>query len=170
MEKGDGGERKQGRLPGGRRGALPANDVGGIYDALPSPQHSLSETPPHGVRHGHADKRGETRHRPRRAIEQRDGHAATRALAQVSKEAHGLGTKGAVRRDGERDEAHARGERAVLSAYAVRGDGRVSGGATRIRVLGGDVGRAGGVKGLDVQERVGPRPIEVAQHNVGSMV
>ena len=33
-----------------------------------------------------------------------------------------------------------------------------------------ELGDAGGVKGLDVQERVGPRPIEVAQHNVGSMV
>ena len=32
------------------------------------------------------------------------------------------------------------------------------------------MGRAGGVKGLDVEERVGPRPIEVAQHNVGSVV
>ena len=152
--EGEGSKRKRGR-PGGWRGTLPANDIGGIHNALPSPQHGLSEPPPHGVRHGHADKRGKARCCPRRTVEQRDGHAATRALAQVSKEAHGLGTKGAVRRDGERDEAHARGERAILGADAVRGDGVMGGMAAGISVLGSNVGGAGSVEGFDVEERVG---------------
>ena len=46
--EGEGSKRKRGR-PGGWRGTLPANDIGGIHNALPSPQHGLSEPPPHGV-------------------------------------------------------------------------------------------------------------------------
>ena len=46
--KGDGGKRQRGR-PGGGRGTPPVNDIGGIRDALPSPQHGLSKASPHGM-------------------------------------------------------------------------------------------------------------------------
>ena len=42
--------------------------------------------------------------------------------------------------------------------------------AARVRVLGGDVGRAGGVKGLDVEERVGLGSVKATQHDVWAVL
>ena len=52
---------------------------------------------------------GEARHCPRRTVEQRDRHTTSGALAQIGEEARRLRPEGAMRRDGERDEAHAGG-------------------------------------------------------------
>ena len=42
--------------------------------------------------------------------------------------------------------------------------------AARVRVLGGDVGGAGGVKGLDVEERVGLGSVKATQHDVWAVL
>ena len=42
-------ERRSTLTVAGARGTLPANDIGGIYDALPPPPHSLNESPPHSM-------------------------------------------------------------------------------------------------------------------------
>jgi hypothetical protein len=48
---------------------------------------------------GHADEWGEARASPGCAVEQRDRHTATGALAQVGEEARRLGSKRAMDRD-----------------------------------------------------------------------
>ena len=68
-----------------------------------------------------------------------------------------------MRRDGERDEAHAGGEHAVLRVNAMGGNGRVSGKAAGVGVLPVDVGGAGDVEGLDVEEREGLRSVCYSQ-------
>jgi hypothetical protein len=83
-------ERGQGERAGARRRALPSQHVGGVRNAPPPPQNGLSEPAPHRVCHSHADIRGEARHCPRRAVEQRDRHTTSRALAKVGEEARRL--------------------------------------------------------------------------------
>jgi hypothetical protein len=117
IREGNRSKRKQG---GNRnRGSRPSYDVRRILDASPPPKHCLSEPAPHRMRYSHTDKRSEARHSPRRVVEERDGHAAASTLAQVGEEARRLRPKGSVRRDGQRDEAHAGGEHSVLGANAV---------------------------------------------------
>ena len=127
IREGDGRELELGRGRGGgrRRGALPAGHVGGVAHAAPPPQHGLGRAAADGMTNGHADEWGEARASPGCAVEQRDRHTATGALAQVGEEARRLGSKRAMDRDGEWDQAHSGGQDSVLGVDAVGGDGGV---------------------------------------------
>ena len=72
----------------------------------------------------------------------------TSGLAGAPPTARRLRPESAMRRDGERDEAHAGGEHAVLRVNAMGGNGRVSSKAAGVGVLRVDVGGAGDVEGL----------------------
>jgi len=111
-------ERERGRASSSW-GSRPSYDICRIVDTSPPTEHSLSKPAAHRMRHGHTDKRSEARRSPRRVVEEWDGHAAASTLAQVGEEARRLRPEGAVRRDGQRDEAHAGGKHAVLGANAV---------------------------------------------------
>ena len=102
-----------------------AGHVGGVAHAAPPPQHGLGRAAADGMTNGHADEWGEARASPGCAVEQRDGRTATGALAQVGEEARRLGSKRAMDRDGEWDQAHSGGQDSVLGVDAVGGDGGV---------------------------------------------
>ena len=99
----DGSQRERGRGSGrGDSGSI-AEDVSGVHNAPPSPEHSLGQPASHRVRYSHADEGSKARRSPRRAIQQRDGHSSASALAQVREEALRLGPERTMRRDGQRD-------------------------------------------------------------------
>ena len=166
----DGRERREGGRDGGRRGRCDSGaDVGRIGNASPAAEDSLGEAAPHGVAEGHAQERREAGDGPRRAVQERDGDRLAGTAPKGGEEIEGGRAKGAKGGDGDDDQAHARGEVAVLSARRALSDGGVRGEAATVGVVGGDVGGAARVKGLDVDETVRPRAVKASDHSIGAV-
>ena len=86
-------------------------------------------------------------------------------LAEAPEQRLRSAADGATSADDEDDEAAALRQHAVGPRPLLHG-GVVSGEALAVGVVGGDVGGAGRVEGLHVNEREGPRAVEVGEDDV----
>ena len=158
-------KRERGRRS--ERDAKPRRQVGRVADTPPATKHRLRQPTADSVRYSHANEGSEARDGPGRAVEQRDRHATSGAAAEVGEEAQRRATEGAVNAHRKHDEAHARQEHTVLVSSTARRDRSVSAEATAVGVITVDVSRRAGVKGLQVNQREGPQPIQSADHGIG---
>ena len=148
---------------GGGKGAM---ERGRVVHAAPPAEHGLSEAAPDGMPERHAHEGREARRGPRGRLQERNGQGAPRTPAKVREEADRRGPEGAEGADGKDDEAHPRGQHAILGLGAVAGDGQVGGEAGAVGVVGVAVSGAGRIQGLDVDQAVGAWPVKTGEDDV----